>query len=406
MADAAELVTVLKARDEASKTLESFGARIEKVGKQIGDMGKKFMLAGGIITGAIMGATMKFAAAADALEEMSMRTGISTQKLQELAFIARRAGGDLGTVENLVRRMQMSLVQGGKAFEQLGLSIAELLAMNPEQQFTAVATAIASIEDPTQRAGLAMAIFGREGTALLPMFEGGVAGMAALTQKAHELGFVMGDEAVKKGAALADSLDELKMAFEGLGNAIGASTSFKDLIEQLTGVIAKVTEWAKANPELVTTILKVGVALIGAGGLLFAISKIIAIVRAMAAAFAVAQAFMGPGGWATLAVGAAAAIAAIALINRLTAGTPETTGFIFKHPESPGYQRGGIVTKPTLAMIGEAGPEAVVPLSSGMGNTYVTVNVEGSVTSERDLLTMIREEFIKLKTRNTSTGFA
>ena len=38
---------------------------------------------------------------------------------------------------------------------------------------------------------------------------------------------------------------------------------------------------------------------------------------------------------------------------------------------------GGIVTAPTLALIGEAGPEAVVPLSGrhGMGNTYnVTVN--------------------------------
>jgi hypothetical protein len=39
---------------------------------------------------------------------------------------------------------------------------------------------------------------------------------------------------------------------------------------------------------------------------------------------------------------------------------------------------GGIVTGPTLALIGEAGPEAVVPLSgrnAGMGTTYnLTVN--------------------------------
>jgi hypothetical protein len=46
--------------------------------------------------------------------------------------------------------------------------------------------------------------------------------------------------------------------------------------------------------------------------------------------------------------------------------------------EVPALAAGGIVTKPTLALIGEAGPEAVVPLSgrnSGMGNTYnLTVN--------------------------------
>ena len=42
-------------------------------------------------------------------------------------------------------------------------------------------------------------------------------------------------------------------------------------------------------------------------------------------------------------------------------------------PESiPALAKGGIVTRPTLALIGEAGPEAVIPLSRGRGggNTY------------------------------------
>jgi SLT domain-containing protein len=54
---------------------------------------------------------------------------------------------------------------------------------------------------------------------------------------------------------------------------------------------------------------------------------------------------------------------------------------------------GGIVTDPTMALIGEAGPEAVIPLGKmgGMGGTYVTVNVAGSVTSERDLIDAITQ---------------
>jgi hypothetical protein len=42
--------------------------------------------------------------------------------------------------------------------------------------------------------------------------------------------------------------------------------------------------------------------------------------------------------------------------------------------------KGGIVTEPTLAMIGEAGPEAVVPLdryNGGGGGNNVTINVHG-----------------------------
>lgn len=44
--------------------------------------------------------------------------------------------------------------------------------------------------------------------------------------------------------------------------------------------------------------------------------------------------------------------------------TPWGTITFFPTPKNPwGFQHGGIVTKPTYAMIGEAGPEAVVPLS-------------------------------------------
>jgi hypothetical protein len=59
----------------------------------------------------------------------------------------------------------------------------------------------------------------------------------------------------------------------------------------------------------------------------------------------------------------------------------------------PKLAEGGIVNSATLAMIGEAGPEAVVPLSrmGSMGGTYVTVNVSGSVTTERDLVDAITQ---------------
>jgi len=70
----------------------------------------------------------------------------------------------------------------------------------------------------------------------------------------------------------------------------------------------------------------------------------------------------------------------------------------------PRMAKGGIVTSPTLAMIGEAGPEAVVPLGGkgGMGNIYVTVNVQGSVTSERDLVAAVREGLIQTGRANVS----
>ena len=53
-----------------------------------------------------------------------------------------------------------------------------------------------------------------------------------------------------------------------------------------------------------------------------------------------------------------------------------------------GMANGGIVRRPTLAMIGERGPEAVVPLGrgGGMGSMNITVNVaEGAIVGVDDL---------------------
>jgi len=52
-------------------------------------------------------------------------------------------------------------------------------------------------------------------------------------------------------------------------------------------------------------------------------------------------------------------------------------------PELPTLARGGIVNSPTLAMIGEKGPEAVVPLGRGMGMT-ININIAGDVLGMDD----------------------
>ncbi len=56
---------------------------------------------------------------------------------------------------------------------------------------------------------------------------------------------------------------------------------------------------------------------------------------------------------------------------------PKLGGKGFDMPDLPKLADGGIVTSPTVAMIGEAGPEAVIPLNKmgAMGTTNITVNM-------------------------------
>ena len=68
---------------------------------------------------------------------------------------------------------------------------------------------------------------------------------------------------------------------------------------------------------------------------------------------------------------------------------------------------GGIVNRPTMAMIGEAGAEAVIPLDRmGSMGTKVTVNVQGSVISEGQLQSVIQDVLYNLNRTGAVTQLA
>ena len=71
--------------------------------------------------------------------------------------------------------------------------------------------------------------------------------------------------------------------------------------------------------------------------------------------------------------------------------------FLSQFSDVPKMADGGIVNSPTLAMIGEKGAEAVVPLDKmGSMGTTVNVNVAGSVISEGQLQSVIQDALYNL----------
>ena len=73
----------------------------------------------------------------------------------------------------------------------------------------------------------------------------------------------------------------------------------------------------------------------------------------------------------------------------------------------PRMAEGGIVNRPTMAMIGEAGSEAVIPLDRmGSMGTKVVVNVQGSVISEGQLQSVIQDVLYNLNRTGAVTQLA
>jgi hypothetical protein len=77
--------------------------------------------------------------------------------------------------------------------------------------------------------------------------------------------------------------------------------------------------------------------------------------------------------------------------------TAQAVDYYQKLFDIPRMAEGGVVNSPTLALIGEAGSEAVIPLDKmgGMG-TNIVVNVAGSVISEGELQSVIQDALYNL----------
>ena len=77
----------------------------------------------------------------------------------------------------------------------------------------------------------------------------------------------------------------------------------------------------------------------------------------------------------------------IGLFRRLVELKERFGDFNLGNINIPGFANGGIVTGPTLAMVGEKGPEAIIPLSqmSNMGGGGVTVNVTGGLATSAEI---------------------
>lgn len=253
--------------------------------------------------GAGIAATKKFAETADNLYEMSQRTGISTTALQELGYAAKISGSSIDGIEGAVRKMQLSIDKGGlsndkyvakmddlkkkaneldpsnekyaeqleainsqmtdledsqdsaNAIERLGISFKDLTGQSPEKQFFMITSALADVKDPTEKAALAMGIFGKTGTSILPMLEEGSVGLQKYRDEAQSLGIVMDEASVKAGGDFNDSLDKINMQLGAVGNQIGAQ-----IIPVLTPVIPLLMDLIKTLPikelgKLITDLL-------------------------------------------------------------------------------------------------------------------------------------------------------
>ena len=223
-----------------NKTLDTLGASAKKAASdlgvlktiEIGKIGFAGISAGaGIITGlgsSALEMASRVATSADSLNDLSLRTGIALKPLQGFQLAAKLAGVDAEGFAVAVTKMSVNIgkAEPGDAFakslDSIGVSLADLQGMNPEAQFSAISKAIGEIPTTAGRAAASVAVFGKAGAALAPLFKDGAASLEDLTARAERLGIILQGDQVANIAAMNDGFDLVSATVDGIiGQILG-----------------------------------------------------------------------------------------------------------------------------------------------------------------------------------------
>mgnify|MGYP000524652506 FL=1 len=173
----------------------------------------------------------------DTIDKMSQKMGMSSDAYQEWDFVLQHCGASIESLKPAMKTLATAAESGSDAFAQLGISQEQIAGMSQEQLFDATIAGLQNVTDETQRTYLAGKLLGRGATELGPLLNTSADAVADMRAQVHDLGGVMGSDAVKAAAAYQDSLQNMQYAFSGLKNNISG-----ELLPTLTLIMDGVTK--------------------------------------------------------------------------------------------------------------------------------------------------------------------
>jgi len=231
---------VLDVDDKGSPKLIKFGDNAKSAGKKaekgFADAGKAVSDFGDQIPG-VSGAMQKMAAGpavmagaavaalgvgfasmvkksidfADNMNDLSIRLGISTERLSVLSLYAEQSGTDIDTLATAMGKLGVKISEGDKDLKRWGIT-----AGTSDEALFQLADRIAATEDPMLRLKIATDAFGKSGQNMLPLLVQGGAALREMSSNAP----IVSSEMAKMADALNDRFAEMRGQAMGIGLGI------------------------------------------------------------------------------------------------------------------------------------------------------------------------------------------
>lgn len=215
-----------------------------------------------VLTGAATGAgvgifklTTRIAEQSHEILKLTSKTGFGTDMLQQLRHAASKTHVPFELLTGGLRKFAQfteAATHGNKnAAKQLkayGIEVKDGHGKLKTQDELLAETLfrMEAMGDGSKRMAMAMKLFGRSGTDMLPMLDEGALGLSEMMRAAKESGKVIGGPALKAGKAMSNQLDELNKTSSSFKATIG-----KELLPVVSDVIYRINNWVKANKGLI-----------------------------------------------------------------------------------------------------------------------------------------------------------
>lgn len=316
----------------------------------------------------LMDCSVAAAKNADSLITLSSQTGLSVERLQELQYASELVDVSIDQIADALKSMIGTMKDAtsgtgdaAEAYKRLGVRVTDAQGnlRDSNEVFEEIIRRLSEVKNPTERAALAMKIFGEEAGRLNPLIEDGGKKLKQLSKEAHDMGYVMSDETVSSLGALDDAMQRFDNTSEAVKNQMALAllpvlTSVLDIITAIPpGVLSTVT----VAVTLITTIAAAAKALKAITSItsLFGISAtktlgtILAVVAALIALSAIIAVIAGKGND----------------LNRAMSSVGNAVGSVQGNVQKaqktiPRYASGTDFHPGGWAMVGENGPEAVM----------------------------------------------
>lgn len=246
MADPTKIV--IAAEDRTGSAFASVSGGLGKIAESGGRL--KEVLAGLGIAATLDGIVEKFrqtVEAADALNDMSQRVGMTVKELAGYNLAAAQSGTSLESLAKGVKSLSGYMVEHADSLKKAGIS-----ASDSSGAIKQLSDVFKNLPDGIEKTALATKLFGKAGMEMIPMLNMGSDALDKAAKKSEKYAQMMG-ELAPKADEFNDSLADLSAMSAGLGNSIA-----NDLLPHMNNIVRAMIEAKKEGGLLKAVFVGLG----------------------------------------------------------------------------------------------------------------------------------------------------